>query len=174
MPTASINGTMVAFRDEGDGPPVVLVHAFPLSSAMWEGQVAALAGCFRVIAPDTRGFGGSDLGDGPVSIDTYADDVAGLLDHLGLERAALVGLSMGGYIAFALLRRHPGRIAALVLANTRAGADTPEGRAGREQSARAAEEHGPAPVAEWLRRSGPWHRGRTRRICWRPSRSRRW
>jgi 3-oxoadipate enol-lactonase len=83
-----------------------------------------------------------------VSTDTYADDVAGLLDHLGLERAALVGLSMGGYTAFALLRRHPGRIAALVLANTRAGADTPEGRAGREQSARAAEEHGPAPVAE--------------------------
>ncbi len=148
MPTVTINGASIAYRDEGSGPPVLLLHAFPLSSAMWEGQIVALARHRRVIAPDTRGLGGSSLGEGQVTIDTYADDVAGLMRALGLERAAIVGLSMGGYIAFALLRRHPQLVSALVLANTRAGADTEEGRRGREESARTAEERGPAPVAE--------------------------
>lgn len=148
MPTAQINGTTISYRDEGAGPPVVLVHAFPLSAAMWDAQLAALAPRRRVIAPDTRGLGLSALGEAPVTMDTYADDIAALLDHLGVERAALVGLSMGGYIAFAMLRRHAARVSALVLANTRAAADTPEGRAVREQSALAAETHGPAPVAE--------------------------
>jgi pimeloyl-ACP methyl ester carboxylesterase len=143
-----VNGTTITYHDEGAGPPLVLVHAFPLSSAMWRPQVEALAPTFRVIAPDTRGFGGSALGDSPVTMETYADDLAALLDHLGLARAAVAGLSMGGYIAFALLRRHPGRIAALALANTRALADTEEGRRGREQSARAAEEQGPGAVAD--------------------------
>ncbi|HWQ13265.1 MAG TPA: alpha/beta fold hydrolase [Roseiflexaceae bacterium] len=148
MQTAYINGTTLAYRDEGAGAPVVLLHAFPLSSAMWEHQIAALAGRFRVIAPDTRGLGASALGDTAVSMDTYADDVAGLLDHLRLARAAVTGLSMGGYIAFALLRRHRPRLAALVLANTRAQADTDEGRRAREESARMAEERGPGAVAE--------------------------
>lgn len=148
MPTASVNSTTIAYVDEGSGPPALLVHAFPLSSAMWRPQIEALAPRFRVIAPDTRGLGGSALGDAPITIDTYADDVIALLDHLGIARAALVGLSMGGYIALALLRRHPQRLSALALANTRAAADSAEGRATREQSARAAEEHGPSPVAE--------------------------
>jgi pimeloyl-ACP methyl ester carboxylesterase len=148
MNTAHVNGTTLAYRDVGAGAPLVLVHAFPLSGAMWERQIAALAGRFRLIAPDTRGLGASALGGAPVGMDTYADDLAALLDHLGLARAAVVGLSMGGYIAFALLRRHSARIAAFVLANTRALADTEEGRRGREQSARAAEEQGPGAVAE--------------------------
>jgi 3-oxoadipate enol-lactonase len=148
MPTATVNGISVAYRDEGAGPPVVLLHAFPLSGAMWQPQIESLAGRFRVVAPDLRGFGASDHGDGQMTIDSYADDVAGLLDQLGIGRAAVAGLSMGGYVAFALLRRHPARIASLVLANTRAGADTEEGRRTREQSARTAEAQGPAPIAE--------------------------
>jgi 3-oxoadipate enol-lactonase len=150
MPTATVNQISVAYRDEGTGPPVVLLHAFPLSGAMWQPQIDTLAGSFRVVAPDLRGFGASGLGDGPVTLDTYADDVAGLMDQLGIERAAVAGLSMGGYIAFALLRRHPARIASLVLANTRAGADTEEGRHTREQSARTAETQGSAPIAETM------------------------
>lgn len=107
---------------------MVLVHGFPLDSRMWEPQLDALGERWRLIAPDLKGFGRSEAPDDPsaYSIDDYADEVAGLLDHLGLGRVAVVGLSMGGYIAFALWRRHRDRVAAFVLADTRAEADPPE------------------------------------------------
>ena len=109
--------------DPGSGVPLVLLHAFPLSSAMWSAQAAASATGARVVTPDQRGFGGSPLGDDEPSLDHVADDVAALLDRLGLEHVVLGGLSMGGYVAMAFLRRHPGRVRALVLADTKAGAD---------------------------------------------------
>ena len=109
--------------EPGSGPPLVLMHAFPLSSAMWAAQVAALTRQARVITPDQRGFGGSQLGDDDPSLDHAADDVAALLDRLGLEEVVLGGLSMGGYVALAFLRRHPGRVRAIVLADTKATAD---------------------------------------------------
>ncbi|MFI0367635.1 alpha/beta fold hydrolase [Actinomadura sp. 1N219] len=111
-------------RDVGSGPPLVLLHAFPLSSAMWLAQREGLADRFRVITPDLRGFGGSRLGDDEPSVDAMADDVALLFRRLGVRRAVVGGLSMGGYVAMALCRRHPDLVLGLVLAATRAAADT--------------------------------------------------
>jgi pimeloyl-ACP methyl ester carboxylesterase len=115
-------------RDSGTGTPVVLLHAFPLSSAMWLSQREGLADVCRVITPDQRGFGGSPLGDDEPSLDAVADDVAAFLDSKGLDDVVLGGLSMGGYVVMAFLRRHPGRVKGLVLADTRAGADADAGR----------------------------------------------
>jgi pimeloyl-ACP methyl ester carboxylesterase len=134
--TTTINGTSINYADTGgDGRPVVLLHAFPLNSGQWEQQVDALSGRFRLIVPDLKGFGGSDAPEdaSSYSMDDYADSVAGLLDELGVQRVTLVGLSMGGYIAFAFLRRHRDRVEALVLADTRAEADPPEGKEKRSK-----------------------------------------
>lgn len=110
------------------GDPVLLVHAFPLSSRMWEPQIEALGARRRLLAPDLKGFGASDAPeDGSAySVEAYADELVGLLDRLAVARAAVVGLSMGGYIAFSMVRRHRSRVSALVLADTRAEADPPE------------------------------------------------
>ena len=130
MPTVTVDGIKLNYLDTGgDGTPVVLLHAFPLNSNMWEPQTEALAERFRFVVPDLQGFGGSDAPEdaSSYSMDTYADQVAGVLDDLGADKVVLTGLSMGGYIAFAFLRRHRDRVAALVLADTRAEADPPEG-----------------------------------------------
>ncbi|TDD66791.1 alpha/beta fold hydrolase [Actinomadura rubrisoli] len=111
-------------RDVGTGTPLVLLHAFPLSSAMWLAQREGLAARFRVITPDLRGFGGSLLGPEDPSIDVMADDVARLFQRIGVRRAVVGGLSMGGYVAMALCRRHPGLVLGAVLAGTRATADS--------------------------------------------------
>lgn len=129
----------LAYREAGSGRPLVLLHAFPLSSAMWLEQRNALSDVCRVITPDQRGFGGSPLGEDPPSLDAAADDVAELLDRLELDRVVLGGLSMGGYVAMAFLRRHPGRVSALVLADTKATADPDAARANRERIAAAVE-----------------------------------
>ncbi|HET6817710.1 MAG TPA: alpha/beta fold hydrolase [Mycobacteriales bacterium] len=124
-------------RDTGSGRAVVLLHAFPLSSAMWLAQREGLSGEHRVVTPDQRGFGGSPLGDDPPSLDAAADDVAVLLDQLAIDRVVLGGLSMGGYVAMAFLRRHADRVAALILADTKATADPPQARENRERIAAA-------------------------------------
>src|SRR5829696_8694804 len=102
MNTAAINGIEMAYHDAGDGETLLLVHAFPLSSAMWVRQIAALAPRCRVLAPDLRGFGETARGSAATGLDQMADDLAALLDHLAIERATVAGLSMGGYITFAL------------------------------------------------------------------------
>jgi pimeloyl-ACP methyl ester carboxylesterase len=147
MPTATINGVQLAYRDEGTGRPLLLMHAFPLSGAMWDRQVAALARSYRLIVPDLRGLGASQIVPGTSSLDQYADDLAGLLDQLGLgsQPVAVGGLSMGGYIAFAFQRRYRARVGALILADTRAQPDTEEGQRTREQNAKLVEQQGPAP-----------------------------
>jgi 3-oxoadipate enol-lactonase len=150
MPTANINGVQLAYRDEGRGRPLLLIHAFPLSGAMWERQIEALSGAYRLIIPDLRGFGASPSVPGTASLDQYADDLAGLLDQLGLEHISVAGLSMGGYIAFALLRRHRERVDALVLADTRPQPDTEEGRRAREQNAQLAEQQGAGAIADQM------------------------
>ncbi|HEY1014611.1 MAG TPA: alpha/beta fold hydrolase [Herpetosiphonaceae bacterium] len=147
---AEIDGVTLAYDDSGSGPPVVLLHAFPLSKEMWRGQVEALRDAYRVIAPDLRGHGGSALRGDSATMEQMADDVLALLDRLGLGRVALGGLSMGGYVALNLARRHPGRLAALVLADTRAGADSAEGREGRAATARKALEQGAPAIADQL------------------------
>jgi len=114
---------------------VVLVHAFPLSHAMWKGQMDSLAQRFRVIAPDLPGFGGSARQAQP-SISQMAQEIAGLLDHLKVtEPVFIAGLSMGGYITFEFLRQFPDRVRGLGLFSTRAAADTPEGRENRLKTA---------------------------------------
>jgi pimeloyl-ACP methyl ester carboxylesterase len=135
-------------RDEGTGRTVVLVHAFPLNSRMWDAQVAALSSEFRVIAPDLRGFGLTGAGSGPQSIEEMAADIRGLLDELGLSRVTLVGLSMGGYVSMAFYRRYPEALNALVLADTRGGADTDEGRQRRLLSALKVERDGVAAIVD--------------------------
>ena len=140
----------LAHRESGSGIPLVLLHAFPLSSAMWLEQREILGARCRVITPDQRGFGGSPLGDDPPSLDACAEDLLALLDGLGLERIVLGGLSMGGYVAMALLRRAPERVAALVLADTKADADTPEAREVRLRTAETVESEGTAQLAEQM------------------------
>jgi len=122
-----------AFRVEitGQGVPIVLLHGFPHTRALWAHQVAALSVKAQCIAPDLRGFGESVV-QGPWTIDRYADDVRELLDHLAIERAVIAGLSMGGYIAMACWRRFPERVQALALLDTQASADDEAGRARRD------------------------------------------
>lgn len=140
----------LASREAGSGRPLVLLHAFPLSSSMWLEQRELLAPHCRVITPDQRGFGGSPLGDDAPSLGECADDVVALLDRLELDRVVLGGLSMGGYVAMELLRRAPERVSALVLADTKLSADTPEGRAGRLRTAETVETDGTAALAETM------------------------
>lgn len=129
----------------GSGPAIVLLHAFPMDNSLWAAQRAALAGTgHRVITPDLPGFGGSALAATLPSLDAMADSVVALLDHLGIEQAVVGGLSMGGYVTMALLRRHPDRLSAIVLADTKASADAPEAAANRESVAAAVESAGTA------------------------------
>lgn len=122
----------LAFTETGAGEACLLVHAFPFDGRMWEAQVAALAPDYRVIVPDLRGFGRSASLPPARSVEEHADDLADLLDRLKIQRAAVAGLSMGGYVALAFVRRHPRRVRALVLADTRALPDSPEAKANRD------------------------------------------
>jgi pimeloyl-ACP methyl ester carboxylesterase len=125
-----VDGGELEYAVSGDGPALLLLHAFPLGLFMWEAQAEALA-AHRVIRFDARGFGGSDPGQGALTMEGIADDGALLLDHLGVAKAVVGGCSMGGYAALAFVRRHPQRLAGLVLQDTRAGADTEEAKTGR-------------------------------------------
>jgi pimeloyl-ACP methyl ester carboxylesterase len=116
-----------------------------MDSSLWAAQRSALSGAgFRVLTPDLPGFGGSAPTAEAPSVDVMADAVVGLLDHLAIDRAVVGGLSMGGYVTMALLRRHPDRLSAIVLADTKAGADAPEAAANREAVAAAVESAGTA------------------------------
>jgi pimeloyl-ACP methyl ester carboxylesterase len=137
----------LAHADVGHGLPVVLLHAFPLNRTIWEPQIATLFGECRCIVPDLRGFGESLVG-GPYSMDRYADDVVALLDALQIDKAVIGGLSMGGYVAFNIWRRHRSRVRALLLADTRAAADTPEAKQKRADLIAIAKSEGANAVAE--------------------------
>ncbi len=125
-----LDGTTLGYAVEGQGPPIMLLHGFPLNRTMWGPQVGALRERFTVITPDLHGFGESDPPAEPkhTSMDTYAGDVLRLLDALGYDRVILGGFSMGGYVLFRVLARAADRISALVVADSRAGADSDEGR----------------------------------------------
>ncbi len=119
------------YEEAGSGPALVLIHGFPLSGSVWCQQLAGLAGKFRLVAPDLRGFGKSAPYDIPCSMDIYADDTIMLMDHLGIETAAVCGMSMGGYVLLNLLERYPERVNAACFMVTKAGADDAEGRSRR-------------------------------------------
>jgi 3-oxoadipate enol-lactonase len=148
---ATIDGSAIEYDVRGEGPAVLLLHAFPLGLSMWDTQAGALAGRHRVVRFDARGFGGSPPGEGPLTMERIADDGAALLDHLGIAKAVVGGCSMGGYAAFAFVRRHPQRLAGLVLQDTRAGADNAEGKANRATlAAKVLAEGAPAAVEAFL------------------------
>ncbi|BCJ29846.1 alpha/beta hydrolase [Actinocatenispora sera] len=133
----------IGHTEAGHGVPLVLLHAFPLNAAMWAAQRDGLAAHARVITPDQRGFGDStELGRADPDLDVVVDDLRELLDALSLETVVLGGISMGGYVALAFLRRYPERLAGLLLADTKATADTDEAAANRRRIADAVERAG--------------------------------
>jgi pimeloyl-ACP methyl ester carboxylesterase len=150
---ADLDGRRVSYLDRGGGPAFVLIHAFPLNAAMWATQIDALADRWRVVAPDLPGFGPDAAALGPpavASMDEYAAIVLALADALGIGQAVVGGGSMGGYVAFALLRRAADRVRGLLLMDTRPQADTEQGRAARVEMRRLVEERGVAAVADQM------------------------
>ena len=148
MTTTRIDDIQLAYDDVGLGQPVVLIHGYPFNRSLWNEQVEALASRYRVVTPDLRGFGESDTSEGPVTMNRMAHDVAKLMEHLGIDRAVIGGLSMGGYVALAFVKQFPSRVKALVLADTRAQADTEEGKQTRHQQAEKALSEGMAGIAD--------------------------
>lgn len=149
---AALDDVLVAYQVSGEfssGVPVLFVHGFPHARALWRHQMQGLPPHVHGIAVDLRGFGESRGGPAR-SVDRHADDLVRLLDHLGLDNAVCCGLSMGGYIAMALWRRHPARVRGLVLADTKMGPDAPEVRARRDAMMTVTRERGSAAVAELL------------------------
>lgn len=146
----SVNNTNLGYSDHGMGLPVIFLPAFPLNRSMWDGEIAALLTeqRYRLIALDWRGFGESDVTRELSTMDVFADDVAGVMDALGIEKAVLCGLSMGGYAAFAFLRKYPQRLSSLILADTKPGADAPDAQANRENVAKLAETQGASAIAD--------------------------
>lgn len=142
----------LAYEERGSGPVVVFIHGFPLDRRMWIGQLSGLAKLRRCVAVDLRGHGLSkiDERDPRFSMDLFADDVAKTLDELGADQADVCGLSMGGYVAMALLRRHPARIRSLILADTKLEADSDEAKTGREKTAAMVREQGMEALWEGL------------------------
>ncbi|HEV3256076.1 MAG TPA: alpha/beta fold hydrolase [Gemmataceae bacterium] len=151
MKTLVATRCLVEYDDRGQGLPVVLLHAFPLSRAMWQPQVQALQKDYRLIVPDLRGFGGTEGFAGTPALEQMADDVYALLEKIRVtEPVVLGGLSMGGYVALAFVRKYPARLRALILADTRAEADSAEGRAGRDSLIAFAEKHTAADVIDQM------------------------
>ena len=146
---AALPQGQVRYLEAGAGWPLVLLHAFPLTAEMWRPQPEQVPDGWRYIAPDLRGFGPEPV-TGAQSMDDLADGVFGLLDALKMERTALGGLSMGGYVAFAMLRREPERFSHVVLADTRATADTSAGRASRQEMLDALQARGVGAVADMM------------------------
>lgn len=143
-----IPGATLSVADVGQGSPILFVHGFPLDHTMWRNQLAELSRDHRCIAPDLRGFGQSSVTAGKVSMEQFADDLAALLDVLGVtEPVVLCGLSMGGYIAWQFVRRHVARLRALILCDTRAVPDSPEAVANRLKLAEDVVRLGPELVA---------------------------
>lgn len=148
MPTTSVNGRELHYAEQGDGPLAVLIHGYPLDHTLWLDQLARLSDLRRVVALDLPGYGLSERVTGrPLTMEDLAEDVAGLIEALEYEQADVVGLSMGGYVALALWEIYPAAIRTLVLANTRAGADSDEGKAGREAQAQSVVSEGRAALA---------------------------
>lgn len=150
-----VNDISIAYDERGSGVPLLLIHGYPLNRKLWEPQLSSLSVNARVIAPDLRGHGDSEPGPVPsqprlaFSMEMLADDCASFLAALGVSRPAVIGgLSMGGYIALAFARKYPQRLAGLILAATRAGADSAEGKANRDTAVALARDSGPSAIAE--------------------------
>jgi 3-oxoadipate enol-lactonase len=148
MPRITSGDAEIFYEVLGTGPPVVLLHPFPANHDLWQPAAQALMSDYRVILPDLRGHGDSGIGEGPATMEKHAADIARIMDCEEVGRAAFVGVSIGGYVLFEFWRRHRGRVQALMLCNTKAQADNPEGRAGRMRAAAEVMERGTEPFFE--------------------------
>jgi 3-oxoadipate enol-lactonase len=150
MEKVNINGIQLAYERSGKrgSAPLVLLHGFPLDHHLWDEVVPLLGDTFDLVIPDLRGFGDSTTVDSPYSMDDYASDVAGLLDRLGIQKAAIVGHSMGGYVALAFTRLYPERVSGLGLVSSQVLADAPERKEGRYKSAADVSANGIGSVVE--------------------------
>ncbi len=145
-----VDGRRTRCLEAGSGWPVILIHAFPVNADMWRPQLEHAPDGWRYIAPDLRGFGPGAPPDGPLTMDDYARDVSAVLDALRIDDAVIGGLSMGGYVTFALHRLEPERFTGMLLADTRPQADTPDGRAARAKMRDLLAENGPVAVADQM------------------------
>jgi pimeloyl-ACP methyl ester carboxylesterase len=150
MDAIDVNGIHLAYERRGKGTPMVLLHGFPLDHHVWDDIAPLLEDQFDLILPDLRGFGRSTTVDSLYGMEEFASDVAGLLDTLGIPKAAIVGHSMGGYIALAFARLYPERVSGLGLVASQAAADAPERREGRYKSAAEVADKGIASVVEMM------------------------
>jgi len=148
MQFTTADGVSLHYLDQGKGTPVLLLHAFPLSSASFRPQLQALSTKYRLIVPDQRGFGQSGLGAGATEMSTLARDALALLEHLRIDSAVVGGVSMGGYASMALLRLDPARVKALVLVDTRATEDDEAGKKRREETAQKVLDRGIGVLAD--------------------------
>jgi len=148
MITIQSGDAQISYEILGDGPPVVLLHPFPANHELWLPATQQLVTRYRVILPDLRGHGESGVGEGPVTMAKHAADITRILDDAKVGRAAFAGVSIGGYVLFEFWRRNRDRVSSLTLIDTKAAPDTPEGRAGRLQSAADVLERGTEPFIE--------------------------
>lgn len=151
---AEINGIRMFYADRSKSDPtgaIVFIHGFPLNHSMWRQQLDYFGSTYRCIAPDLRGYGASRLGEGATkeawSMDTFADDIIALMDKLGIKKAHVCGLSMGGYVAFALWRKYRQRVGRLILADTKATAEPAEGKANRARQVELVKAQGARAIA---------------------------
>jgi 3-oxoadipate enol-lactonase len=149
MAQETLHGTTFHYTQRGEGVPLVLLHGFPLDQRIWADQLERLGSMCRLILPDLRGFGQS-IGGGSFTIESLADDVHELLRRIDALPCILGGLSMGGYVTFAFAQKYPADLRALILIDTRAAADTPQARQGRDGMTELARTAGAAAVAEQM------------------------
>jgi pimeloyl-ACP methyl ester carboxylesterase len=148
MEKININDIELAYERRGTGNPLVLLHGYPIDHRIWDSVAPLLEGTFDLILPDLRGFGKSTTVNEPHTLDAFASDIAGLLDHLGIQKTAVAGHSMGGYVALAFAKLHPDRISGLGLVSTQTLADPPDRKEGRYKTAADVAEKGIGGVVE--------------------------
>jgi len=142
MEKINVRDIQLAYERRGAGTPLVLLHGYPLDHHLWDEVVPLLEDTFDVIVPDLRGFGESTITNSSPKIEDYAEDIAGMLDYLGIQKAAIVGHSMGGYVALAFARLYPEHVSGLGLVSSQVLPDPPDRKEGRYKSAADVEENG--------------------------------
>ena len=150
MEKIKINDIELAYTRRGKGTPLLLLHGYPLDHHLWDDVAPLLEDTFELILPDLRGFGESTIVDSPFTMDDYASDIAGLLDQLGIQKTAIVGHSMGGYVALAFARLYPERVSGLGLVSSQVLADPPDRKEGRYKSAADVSDKGIGGVVETM------------------------
>jgi len=150
MEKTDINGIKIAYERHGKGTPLVLLHGYPLDHHLWDDVVPLFKDTFDLIIPDLRGFGDSTTVATPYSMNDFASDLAGLLDQLGIQKTALAGHSMGGYVALAFAQRYPERMNGLALVSSQVLADPPDRKEGRYKTAAEVAEKGIRGVVETM------------------------